>query len=848
MMIILTAVWLSGCLPEYPIESIQFSPDGRYLAYFASNLGMKVADLEASRDFILLSGNINGTAFAWAPDSRQIAYCSDAGGSWDIWTIGLERNRRRLTSHPSKDFQPQWSSDGDGVYFVSYRNGDADICFYDIPTSAVRCIIARPEDQLAPRVSPNGQLISYLSYENARPELFLFDTRTSQTRLVQSFADVGAGIDADSLAWSADSRKFVYVAREGSANSLNIFDVEHARSHKILDSKHSITSPLLSPDGKYVFYIIKGNITKRRLGVGFAHSLDFDGFEQETAAIHPEGKYLCFSVNRSFIGICRPDFSGKKFLSFRLEDEILLGHLYALQGRKTKALKIYDDLIESLKVDEQLATVKFHYALELLKLGETARATDLLEELAESTVSEPERKKVLSALGYAYLSQGKREKSRATFEKYAVLLAEEDRSVPPALGILRSENEDLINRFAKASRFISSGDYHAGAKEFHNLLRRFPDDPSLQAEYLSAISEIDQTASLLESLRPELQIEYREISTQMLEDFVATAPSSAKLEELLNDLFWRYVELKEYKKARRLIIDTPGSSNETALVSSLSEMLTYYLGPGGASLEIIDSVNEIALHPETTKHLLKLKSEQKMKLLIRLALAKGYYLERDAAQAEAEITQATQTLAETQAILIPRERNKYEFILTLLEAKCLELKGLFSDAVAKYEEADTMLRSLAKDFPKTVWELRFQKEFLSHNLEDPKLVKRINLLRFSVGDGLITPHGEKKHMLAALKGFDRLIRKNADPEKATQIKYFSACCYNELNDNSMVSLLFREILRNPELPDYLRKKALLELAILYERIDEAFLAKRHYSSLLGMDLDEAEMLLIQAQH
>lgn len=48
---------------------------------------------------------------SWSPDSTRIVMYSDRGGSFDIYTMGLHgENLHRLTTHPSNDITPDWST------------------------------------------------------------------------------------------------------------------------------------------------------------------------------------------------------------------------------------------------------------------------------------------------------------------------------------------------------------------------------------------------------------------------------------------------------------------------------------------------------------------------------------------------------------------------------------------------------------------------------------------------------------------------------------------------------------------------------------------------------------------
>ena len=71
---------------------------------------------------------------AVSPDGRQIAFVVrdtdlDANrGRFDLWLASADGSRvERLTTDPENDTDPEWSSDGHWIYFVSTRSGSAQV-------------------------------------------------------------------------------------------------------------------------------------------------------------------------------------------------------------------------------------------------------------------------------------------------------------------------------------------------------------------------------------------------------------------------------------------------------------------------------------------------------------------------------------------------------------------------------------------------------------------------------------------------------------------------------------------------------------------------------------------------
>jgi Tol biopolymer transport system component/DNA-binding winged helix-turn-helix (wHTH) protein len=69
------------------------------------------------------TGRLNGEP-TWSPDGQSIAYSSDRGGNYNIWTQRVSGGGPlQITSGPSRDRQPSWSPDGRRIAFRSERDG-----------------------------------------------------------------------------------------------------------------------------------------------------------------------------------------------------------------------------------------------------------------------------------------------------------------------------------------------------------------------------------------------------------------------------------------------------------------------------------------------------------------------------------------------------------------------------------------------------------------------------------------------------------------------------------------------------------------------------------------------------
>jgi len=93
---------------------------------------------------------------AFSPGGRLIAYSSNAGGAWQIYTVEvLTGVVTQITSGPGNKYEPTWSPDSNWLVFSSDASGNRDL--YIIPSNgslAPQQITTNPADETQPMWAP----------------------------------------------------------------------------------------------------------------------------------------------------------------------------------------------------------------------------------------------------------------------------------------------------------------------------------------------------------------------------------------------------------------------------------------------------------------------------------------------------------------------------------------------------------------------------------------------------------------------------------------------------------------------------------------------------------------------
>ncbi|MCP4974755.1 MAG: S9 family peptidase, partial [Maribacter sp.] len=85
--------------------------------------------------------------------SNTDIYISNVNGS----------NKRQLTNDKSADFSPIWAKDDSGVYFVSYRNGSAQLYYLPLSGGEVTQITDFEMGISSPKISPDGSKFIFIA-------------------------------------------------------------------------------------------------------------------------------------------------------------------------------------------------------------------------------------------------------------------------------------------------------------------------------------------------------------------------------------------------------------------------------------------------------------------------------------------------------------------------------------------------------------------------------------------------------------------------------------------------------------------------------------------------------------
>jgi len=197
------------------IDALKLAPDERHFAVEAPGpTGRNIWVGDERRQVVtrLTTTGIDAMFPVWSPDSRRIAFVTEAEGTLTVYVQEADGSRpaERLLRDTERDFYPSdWSADGRHLLLsVSEKVASrTDLWVYDFTSGTARELLAGGSASLyGATLSPDGRWIAYASDESGNPEVFVrpFPALDRQWRISQD--------GAFAPHWRSDGRELAYLA------------------------------------------------------------------------------------------------------------------------------------------------------------------------------------------------------------------------------------------------------------------------------------------------------------------------------------------------------------------------------------------------------------------------------------------------------------------------------------------------------------------------------------------------------------------------------------------------------------------------------------------------------------
>ena len=186
-------------LTEHAYSDLVAKPslDGRWVAVEAMTVGLEtgtfLVPLSGGEPIAIgdASSRIDAWGTGWSPDSRQIAFTSDANGGSDVGIFDIaSRSIEWLTDGSHECYFSAWSPDGARVAYVENRESDLIIVVHAL-NGEVKHYSIGPGIHSQPKFTPDGQSLAFIfSGPDCPADLWTLDLTSNQTnQLTNSLPD-----------------------------------------------------------------------------------------------------------------------------------------------------------------------------------------------------------------------------------------------------------------------------------------------------------------------------------------------------------------------------------------------------------------------------------------------------------------------------------------------------------------------------------------------------------------------------------------------------------------------------------------------------------------------------------
>ncbi len=858
---------LAGCLPEDTFLAIRFSPNGQLLAIVSEKQGLMVADPLRAENRVVASGKIHPDNVAWTTDSLTIAFAGDRGGSTNIYLGALDGSTTRITAMPSLQFNPMIS--GNSLLFLSTESGEAELASIRLDAGVEDTGVLFPTvaGLVKPVLSPSGQFIATFGFKNLRPQIFSINVSTGETDQMTSETDPFSLVTG-SLSWTPDDSGIGFLRSrdadiettstegdaalpgEGTSNvpSGSSFSVISRTppfpEQLIIRGSKGMQNPRFNSEGSLVFFHNKKLIISpakggdRLLSMDLPASLPEPGGAKETIA---------FVAANQLIGITSPSLERAHILTFDLEDKFLLAEEYYRLGSRSKSYDIYQELAASIRRTRDPQMTRFVYIANLRRLGRTDKAVDELENLlAENTnVEGVPRQFLWRVLGYSYLLElNDFDKAAESLRRYKELTSttgtSRSDSALNALDILEQTTSETARLYASAVQARLDGDFALTNERFGSLLTVAPHVPAVQREYLNALEGFDTEVYYFSpSQRPFRPT--RAEKADYFQSFVdKVSTGSALIRDARLDLFLLRIETGHFKQARALLREalTSGTVNEKP--EGILEIFRNYLETPEPQPWINQAIPEVFLHPDIRPRLEALTTAPADRLLLLVAAAKAALLQNTPDQARRE---ADAAVAEWNRLPTENQTGDNAALygrLLVQGAREAELRGLYSEAAESYDRAVNLLSEKHVDNFEMQEEIRYRAALLRAFVADnPAMLKRLGEIELQTGVEVVNPNWDMESLVKAVRDYVQIYDTTSGALRQWSA-YEAGVHFGKLHRNAQArAALILACSESP--PEYLQRKAMLELAAIDEYESDAWNAARWYSRIATLAGTEADI-------
>jgi Tol biopolymer transport system component len=204
----------------------------------------------------------------WSPDGKYIFFCSDRGGSMNLWRVAVDENTGKrlsgfepLTAGVTELGHPSISSDGRRIAFTSaVSTANVEKLLFDPKSLTARgdpiAVSRGTGDLTCSSVSPDGRWIVCESRGDLQEDIFLLSADGGERRQLTNDRYKDRGPD-----WSPDGRRIAFYSDRNGKYEIWAINADGSNLTQLTQTTgSSTTAPKWNPDGKRLLFSAKADL------------------------------------------------------------------------------------------------------------------------------------------------------------------------------------------------------------------------------------------------------------------------------------------------------------------------------------------------------------------------------------------------------------------------------------------------------------------------------------------------------------------------------------------------------------------------------------------------------------
>lgn len=230
----------------------------------------------------------------------KIVFANDSTGKKEIYMVDYDgEGLTRLTNSRSISILPKWSSDGNRIYYTTYKHYNPDMFVIDLKKGTVKPYITFQGLNIAGRDSPGGDKMVLTLSLGKDPNVYVFNRETMR---IKKLLSLSFGISSTPT-YSPDEKQIAFVSDMAGNPQIYVYDIGAKSAERITDFNWC-DSPAWSPGGEWIAF--SGRKTrKENLNIfiidptgSVKYRLTRDSGDNENPSWSPDGRFLAFTTNR----------------------------------------------------------------------------------------------------------------------------------------------------------------------------------------------------------------------------------------------------------------------------------------------------------------------------------------------------------------------------------------------------------------------------------------------------------------------------------------------------------------------------------------------------------------------